>query len=226
MGKRLPMKRPVSTYLDSDDGLHPLDTAQYYEWWYLDARFNNGYSCVLTWHWRNEFLSPHIPTIQLFIYTPEGKRFIGLEAVDEKECEASRDRCHVKMGNSYLREEAGRYKLAMHARNVGCELEFSAIVPGWKGGNGSFPGGSLGSAWAGWVIPCPRAKVHGKLFIKGQEIAVTGDGYHDHNWGDTDLYNLFKGWYWGRLNDPEYTIIFSCTTTLKNEAKPLSLIHI
>jgi len=215
------MQRPVSTYIDSDDGLHPFENPEYYEWWYLDARFDNGYSCVLTWHWRNEFLKPHIPTIQLFIYTPEGKRFVGLDAVDIKDCSAGRDSCDVKMGASYLRQENGVYKMSMYARNVGCELAYEGILPGWKAANdGHFPGGKLDRGWAGWVIPCPRAKVEGKLVIKGQEIPVSGDGYHDHNWGDIDLYDLFKGWYWGRLNDPKYTIIFSCTTTLKNAREP------
>jgi len=214
------MQRPVSTYVDRDDGLHPFENPEYYEWWYLDARFDNGYSCVLTWHWRNEFLKPHIPTIQLFIYTPEGKRYIGLDAIDIKDCSASLEQCNVKMGSSYLRQEQGIYKMAMHARNVGCELVFKGTLPGWKSGNGNFPGGALSKGWAGWVIPCPRAKVEGKLFIKGEEIKVKGDGYHDPNWGDIDLYDLFKRRYWGRLNDPRYTIIFSCTATLKDALEP------
>ncbi len=214
------MQRPVSTYIESDDGLHPFENPEYYEWWYLDARFDNGYSCVLTWHWRNEFLKPHIPTIQIFIYTPEGKRYVGLDAIDPQECFASQERCDVKMGASYLRQEGDSYQMAMHSRNVGCELVYKGTIPAWKSGNGNFPGGVLSKGWAGWVIPCPRASVEGKLFIKGIEIPVKGDGYHDHNWGDIDLYDLFKGWYWGRLNDPKYTIIFSCTRSLKDTVEP------
>ena len=49
------MQRPVSAYTDRDDALHPYANPAYYEWWYLDARFDNGYSCVLSWHWLNEF---------------------------------------------------------------------------------------------------------------------------------------------------------------------------
>lgn len=213
------MQRPKSTYTDRDDGLHPYDNPDYFEWWYLDARFDNGYSCVLTWHWRNEFLKPHVPTIQIFIYTPEGKRYVGLDAIDPKECTASEKYCDVRMGSSFLRQEGNVYVMAMRSRNVGCELKFEGTIPGWKYGEGMLPveGKNIVEAW---VIPCPRAKVEGKLFIKDKEIPVKGDGYHDHNWGNTDLYDIFHGWYWGRLNDPKYTIIFSNTTALDGKILP------
>jgi hypothetical protein len=208
------MQRPVSTYTESDDGLHQYNNPEYYEWWYLDCRFNNGYSCVLTWHWLNEFLKPHIPTIQIFVYTPEGKRYVGMQAIDPKECHASRDYCDVKMGSSYLKQEGKVYKVSMHSKGIGCELTFEGTLPGWKTGDGLTLLGDRGSMVEGWVIPCPRAKVTGKLFIKDQEIAVSGDGYHDHNWGNADFWDVFKGWYWGRLNDPKYTIIYTYHQTL------------
>ncbi len=47
--------RYESIYHDKDDGLHLHKGDGYYEWWYFDAQFDNGYSCVLTWHWRNVF---------------------------------------------------------------------------------------------------------------------------------------------------------------------------
>ncbi len=208
------MQRPTTTYKDSDDGLHPYPDKDYYEWWYLDCRFDNGYSCVLTWHWLNLFIKPHIPTLQIFVYTPEGKRYVGMDAVDPKDCHASEKICDVKMGSSFLKQEGKVYRMSMHSRNVGCELTFEGTVPGWKNGDGLMLPPDKNNIIEGWVIACPRAKVEGKLFIKDQVIDVKGDGYHDHNWGNKDLYDLFRGWYWGRLNDPKYTIIFSNTQIL------------
>jgi hypothetical protein len=34
----------------------------------------------------------------------------------------------------------------------------------------------------GWVAPFARASVEGTLTDGGQEIQVTGIGYHDHSW--------------------------------------------
>ncbi|PKN65796.1 MAG: hypothetical protein CVU54_18530 [Deltaproteobacteria bacterium HGW-Deltaproteobacteria-12] len=214
------MQRPASTYTDRDDGLHPLSNSDYSEWWYLDGRFDNGYSCVLTWHWLNQFIKPHIPTIQIFIYTPEGKRYVGMEAIDPKNCHASETICDVKMGSSYLKQEGTIYKMAMHSKGIGCELTFEGTVPGWKHGDGLMVPAGTNNTIAGWIIACPRAKVSGKLFIKDKVIEVQGNGYHDHNWGNTDLYDLFKGWYWGRLNDPKYTIIYSNTQLLDESWLP------
>ena len=213
------MQRPTGSYTDRDDGLHPYAGRDYYEWWYLDSRFDNGYSCVLTWHWRNMFIVPHVPTIQIFVYTPEGKRYVGMEAIDLKDCSAGEQACDVKMGSSFLRQEGGVYRMSMHSRNVGCELTFERTVPGWKTGDGLMPVAESGVI-EGWVIPCPRARVEGRLFVKDRVIDVRGDGYHDHNWGNVNLYDIFAGWYWGRLNDPKYTIIFSYTQDLKGGRLP------
>jgi predicted secreted hydrolase len=214
------MQRPTTTYTDKDDALHPYSNPDYSEWWYLDCRFDNGYSCVLTWHWLNQFIKPHIPTIQIFTYTPEGKRYVGMEAVAPKDCHASEKICDVKMGSSYLKQEGKVYKMAMHSKGIGCELTFEGTVPGWKHGDGLMLPADKNDIIEGWVIACPRAKVKGKLFIKDQVIDVKGDGYHDHNWGNKDLYDIFRGWYWGRLNDPKYTIIFSNTQILDGNWLP------
>jgi hypothetical protein len=208
------MLRPITTYTDRDDGLHPYSDPDYSEFWYADCRSDNGYSCVLTWHWINQFIKPHIPTIQIFVYTPEGKRYVGMEAVDPGDCHASEKICDVKMGSSYLKQEGKVYKMAMHSRGIGCELTFEGTVPGWMHGDGLMIPAGTSDIIEGWNIACPRAKVEGKLFIKDKEIAIRGDGYHDHYWGNKDLYDIFMGWYWGRLNDPKYTIIFSNTQIL------------
>jgi predicted secreted hydrolase len=214
------MQRPISTYVDQDNGLHPYPDKDFYEWWYQDCRFDNGYSCVLTWHWRNSFLKPHIPTLQIFIYTPEGKRYVGMEAVDPNDCHASEKICDVKMGSSYLKQEGKVYRMSMHSKNVGCELTCEGTVPGWKKGDGLFFPADNILIIEGWVIPCPRGKVEGKLFIKDQVIDVKGNGYQDHSWGNASLYDVFAGWYWGRLNDPEYTIIFSYIEDLSGNWLP------
>lgn len=208
-----------SDYQDSDDGLHPDEGDNYYEWWYFDAQFDNGYSCVLTWHWRNAFLKPHIPTIQLFIYTPEGNRHVGMAAVKPEECTARHDRCNVRMGESFAREENGLYKVKMHAKGVGAELVFRNLLPGWKPASGFMYHSA--SAEQGWVIATPRSITEGNLYIGDKVIPVTGRGYHDHNWGTVNLYECFRGWYWGRLFDPTYTVIYAWMLPLtENKATP------
>ena len=194
-------------YRDADDTLHPCGNPEYYEWWYFDARFDNGYSCVATFHWRNPFTSPHIPTVQVFIYAPDGKRHVGMAAIDPNECSSSPEKCDVKMGGNFARLEDNGYAISMHTRKCGVDLTYSRKVAGWKQ-NGDGYLYNDGEKKQGWIIAAPRSDVSGTLRIEGSRIPVTGHGYHDKNWGNFNIDDCFKGWYWGRLYDPVYTLIY------------------
>jgi hypothetical protein len=217
-------KQSLTGYKDRDDGLHHHGGEGYYEWWYFDAQFDNGYSCVLTWHWRNAFLKPHIPTIQIFTYAPDGKRHIGMAAVKPEECKAREDRCDVQMGDSFCRQEDGAYRVTMHAKGVGAELVFRNLLPGWKPASGFIYRSK--AAEQGWAIAVPRGEVEGNLYLGGQVIPVKGRGYHDHNWGSVNMYECFQGWYWGRLFDPTCTLIYAWMLPLKEAEKSLPFLYL
>ena len=52
-------ERSPSGYQKRDDGSHIYHNEEnYYEWWYFDASFDNGYHLVATFHYRNMFLRP------------------------------------------------------------------------------------------------------------------------------------------------------------------------
>ncbi|MBN1375692.1 MAG: hypothetical protein JXA01_06020 [Dehalococcoidia bacterium] len=213
---------PVTQYQDKDDALHPYPGDGYYEWWYLDAQFDNGYSCVITFHYRLVFAEPHMPGIQLHIYTPDGKNVVTFKPFDVKDCIASEERCDVKMGNNFVRQEKdGSYKVFIRTRRAGAELTFKNILPGWK------PDGSAAlldeaGAVQGWCVPIPRGEVEGTLYIGETPVKVKGNrGYHDHNWGNCNMHDYFKGWYWGRLYDEKYTLIYGWVYPMDEKA-PIS----
>ena len=195
-------------YTDKDDALHFYPGEKYYEWWYLDAQFDNGYSCVITFHYRLLFMTPHIPAVQLHIYTPEGKQHMGFKAFDPKDISASEEFCDVKMGSNYVRQEGGVYHVYARTRRAGMDLTFKNILPGWKSSNKGLY--QKNDNIQGWVVPVPRGEVEGTLYIgETEEVKVKGNrGYHDHNWGNTNIDEAFSGWYWGRLYDDKYTLIY------------------
>lgn len=197
----------VPQFQDRDDTLHPYDKPEYYEWWYFDARFDNGYSCVATFHWRNPFTQPHIPTVQVFIYSPDGKKHVGMAAVDIKECSSSPHKCDVKMGANFARQEDNKYVISLHARKCGVDLTYHRKIPGWKQ-NGDGYLFNDGEKKQGWVIAAPRSEVKGTIHIDGADIPVSGLGYHDKNWGNANIDDCFRGWYWGRLYDTDFTLIY------------------
>lgn len=40
-----------------------------------------------------------------------------------------------------------------------------------------------------------------------ETFELNGNGYHDHNWGNTNIRKLINHWYWCRANVGHYTII-------------------
>jgi hypothetical protein len=213
---------PISVYQDKDDAMHPYPDEKYYEWWYLDAQFDNGYSCVITFHYRLVFSEPHIPGVQLHIYAPDGKNVVTFKPFDPKDCNASTDHCDVKIGDNFVRQEKdGTYKVSVHTRRAGADLTFKNILPGWK------PDGSAtlldkDGAIQGWCVPIPRGEVEGTLYIGETPIQVKGNrGYHDHNWGNSNMHDYFSGWYWGRLYDDKYTLIYGWVYPM-NKKDPMS----
>lgn len=203
-------------YTDRDDGLHPYDSPGYYEWWYFDAQFNNGYVCALALFWRRH-TGPHCPSVEIDIHAPDGRKVHADEVFDSGAGRAAEDRCDVAIGSSYARQEGpDLYRVVVRSDKAGVDLVFRRRVPGWK----VSPTGLLiddASGKQGWVNAVPRADVEGKLFFEGKQVPVRGLGYHDHNWGSVEMGKSFGGWVWGRVFDPKYTLVYGWLMPLQAE---------
>ncbi|MCX7634668.1 MAG: hypothetical protein N2Z74_02860 [Syntrophales bacterium] len=194
-------ERNPTHYQRRDDGSHIYTQGDYYEWWYVDCSFDNGYHAVFTYHYRNHFLNPIIPTTQLMVYGPDGSQTARFAVWKPEETYACPDWCHVHMGDSWLKDLGnGRYEMSMFIGDIGARLSMENIVPGWKLGSGfNYKNEETGKV-AGWVVPVPYARVAGELCLPGKKLAVTGSAYHDHNWGNMRLHEICSSWYWGRVH--------------------------
>jgi predicted secreted hydrolase len=216
-------ERNPTNYQRRDDGNHLYKSDEYYEWWYLDASFDNGYHIVLTFHYMNGFLKPMAPSIQLMIYKPDGTQTAGYAISKLDEIYAGADYCDVRMGNNWLKDMGdGRYELFMVINGVGARLTLKNIVPGWKLGTGfNYKNEETGRV-AGWTVPVPYAKVTGELYLKNETLPVKGVGYHDHNWGNYRCHQTFSGWYWGRIHKDEYALDYGWVLPRDPEAPVFS----
>ena len=206
-GSSAPSLTPPGGWQDSNDALHPDDSEAYYEWWYLDARFDNGYTCALTFFWRQRVEQYHIPLVMIDVYQPDGTQVSGAEPREQSECKASREKCDVVMGKDFLRQEGDDYKLSMRTKEASAELTFHRKVPPWKWSkDGLIVDDATGKQ--GWVNAIPRGDVEGKLWIGDEVVNVSGQGYHDHNWGNADLPASRAGWGWGRMYDEKFTYVY------------------
>jgi predicted secreted hydrolase len=204
-------ERNPTNYQRRDDAHHIYTGDEYYEWWYVDCSFDNGYHMVMTFHYRNEFLDPIISTIQLMIYGPDGKKTARYAVCKPEETYAGADWCDVRMGEGNRIRDLGngRYELSMVIGGIGARLSLRSIVPGWKLGTG-FNYKDEETGWvAGWAVPMPHAEAEGELYLKEGTLRVKGVAYHDHNWGNYRFHKTFSAWYWGRVHHGDYAVDYA-----------------
>lgn len=217
-GKRGAERNPVN-YERRDDGSHICENEEeYYEWWYLDASFDNGYHAVVTFHYRNMFLNPIVPSVQIFIYKPDGTKIAKFELIDHSQAKADPDRCHVIMGDNWIIDHGDCYEMHMLINGVGAHLTLHNKTPSWKPGAGFNYRDEKEGRTAGWVVPVPHAKVEGELYLDGVPMKVNGTGYHDHNWGNYYCWRIFKSWYWGRMHNDIFTLDYGWVLPREDDA--------
>lgn len=206
-GGKLGAERNVSRYQSRDDASHIHHNAEeYYEWWYLDAAFDNGYHFVTTFHYRNAFLKPMVPSIQFFIYKPDGTKIERYDLIKPEEATAHPDYCDVRMGGSFIKDMGDHYEICLQIGSMGACLKLKTLSPSWKPGNGQLYLNPDTGTTFGWSVPVPNGAIEGELYLKDETIKVKGHGYHDHNWGNCFMHSLFENWYWGRIHDDKFCV--------------------
>jgi hypothetical protein len=200
-----------------DDACHEFSSDECFEWWYLDASFDNGYSLVTSWQMANmKYQGALMPfrLIEFAIYDPQGKKTAVLPTFKADNYSASKRSCDVTMGRNHLKGDYPRYDIDFLEGDLGCSLSFENLTQGFR----EPPEGTMyfsrnPDRYIGWAIAQPKAKVTGKLIVKGNEIPVTGAGYHDHNWGNCPIPDLYNFWHWGRFLSTDYTFVYAVGET-------------
>ncbi|MFX1281063.1 MAG: hypothetical protein ACFFA3_17060 [Promethearchaeota archaeon] len=211
--------RPITP---KDDALHiDMGKKGTREWWYFDARLDNGYTVV------GFFRAKHERTgktgVEITIYKPDGKKVQNVIDYPHSTLIASKEIPDVQIGNNFIKvdytsKELPIYEIFIDEGEFGFHLKYSAKVHGWKPGEGYIEFGK--SKQFGWVIALPRAEVEGFIKVDGETIQVKGIGYHDHNWLNFNFALIIDYWYWGRIYSSEgSTVIFAyikCNKRMEN----------
>ena len=137
-----------------------------------------------------------------------GDPIVAIGRYDRATYRAETDRCWVKIGECLAMDAGNCYRLDLRQGRLAAELTFWPTLPGWKAGTGHLLADPTNSRHFDWIVPLPRARVEGTLSVDGRPQQVTGEGYHDHNWGNVYLPSAFRGWTWGRIMADDWTLIF------------------
>ncbi|HEY74534.1 MAG: hypothetical protein DRJ03_25410 [Chloroflexi bacterium] len=197
------------TQLDpAEDGAHQLPGDKFFEWWYFDAHFDNGYHLVVALHPLLFNVSSRPAVIAVHLYGPGGWKAVEVAAFRPSETVSAVGRCDVRLGGSRAWDAGSHYSVRIEQGSIQAELEYQKEIEGVQTGTGGLFMDPTNERSFHWIIPLPRARVSGYLWIDDQRIAVSGVGYHDHNWGNLDLYQVVRRWSWGHVIADRHTMIF------------------
>jgi len=180
------------------------------EWWYFDARLDNGYTVVAFFRAKHERSGK--TGVEITIYKPNGEKIQNVYDYQRSDLKASHELANVQIGKNYIKvdhsnEKFPKYEVFLDEGEFGLHLKYTAEVPGYMPGKGYTKFGNLGEF--GWVIPLPKAKVEGTIKVHNENISVKGIGYHDHNWITLNMIKIVDYWHWGRFYSENFTVVYA-----------------
>ena len=191
----------------SEDGYRTTGESNEFEWWYFDTKLNNG-AVFVCYFYKVHFLKDKY-FIGLNYNDDKGEDIFLIKYFNKNEVQFSSDSCNVRMGNNYIVGNLDHYEIKLDPddfEGFGVELSLKSNLKPYRPKDGII---KAGDDYFAWLAAVPDGTTKGKIIIDGINKDVRGDGYHDHNWGNTPLQKLFDGWIWFRGKVEENTIIAS-----------------
>jgi predicted secreted hydrolase len=205
-----------------DDAFHGRGNLPFIEWWYFDAKLDNGYSLVLGVQVLNIF-ARGIVTTRLTLYDKESILLKNYEKYFLRDLSASSDIPSVYIeGNQVILgsydavNDRFVYNVNIQNPESSVSLQFVGCTKGWKRQQQT-------GDW--WAVILPRANVTGTITINNTTMNVNGTGYHDHNWGIGARVAMHFGWFWGTCSSTNYTVTWAEIQTTRLTQIPIMVLN-
>jgi Hydroxyneurosporene synthase (CrtC). len=203
-----------NTVEEWEDGIRTDGTPGTYEWWYFDSHLNGGSNLVIAIHTKDDMDSSfpeYKPFVTFELNTADGKSYNERVDFTKESFYASKETCNVHAGACTFIGNLHEYHIHFENENVTADVELTGSVPSWRPETGYMMFGDQGMYFA-WLPSVPRGDVKADIVMNGGHTHYTGNGYHDHNWGNVPMISLIHDWYWGRAKIGDYTLISSYIT--------------
>jgi len=205
-----------------DDAFHGRGALPFIEWWYFDAKLNNGYSLVLGVQVLNIF-ARGIVTTRLTLYQQGDVIMKSYEKYFLRDFSASADipsvfveGDQIILGTYNSSNDRFVYNVTLKTPEGAISLQFVGLTKGWKRQQQT-------GDW--WAVVLPRANVTGTITRNDVTMNVAGTGYHDHNWGIGPRIALHFGWFWGTCSSSTYTVTWAEIRTTRMTGVPIMVVN-
>lgn len=179
------------------------------EVWYFDGTMEDGSKYMVGYRPKGieGMQKPEdSPYINLYIKSPEGKEFRDAASYTAEEGYFSTEMCDVKAGSHWCKGDFKTYDMYYEPiHGVGLELHYEALTEPFRQGTGINVFGDNDEFYH-TDLAVPKNKVTGRLFYDGEWHEISGFGYHDHQWMNTNHMTLYHHWFWGRMYTDKYTV--------------------
>lgn len=180
-----------------------------YEWWYFDARLDNGAKLVVAF-FTKDHTAPNgglAPRIALDLYLPDGRAINKIVDFDPAEFTASTAGCDVQIAGNRFVGDLHTYRVTVTLDEVSVDVTLTGQTQPWRPATGHTFYGQQEQKTFAWLPSVPSGQVTVTYAVDGEATTVDGQGYHDHNWGNVSLLSVLNNWYWGRGSAGPYTFI-------------------
>lgn len=212
-----------------EDGRRTTGGKGSYEWWYFDAHLEDGSSAVIVFYTK-DFVQAHkniTPTISLNIDRPDGTKIVRRIEYKASEATYLEDSCHVQIGKSYFKGNLKEYQIHFEGEGLVIDATLTRTSNSWRPKTGHVVFGEQEENYFAWVVPVPLGHVNFEYSLGEEQKKLTGNGYHDHNWGNVSMMELFNHWYWSRAQVGPYNIIaFDMITEKKYNKESIVMLNI
>tara|TARA_Y100001935_G_C17293422_1_gene504766 strand:- start:376 stop:1476 length:1101 start_codon:yes stop_codon:yes gene_type:complete len=188
-----------------EDGRRSSSQNGEYEWWYFDSKLDDG-SVIVAYFWTLKAFKD-IYYIGVNYNHPDGTNYKKIKFFKGKDVFIEKSKCDLKYKDNIFEGDLKNYIIKIDPDDFdgfGFDVKLSSTIPSYRPQDGII---SAGDDFFAWLAAVPNGNVSGTLTYNDSTKEITGDGYHDHNWGNIPLQRLFDDWVWFRGTVDNYTII-------------------
>ena len=161
------------------------------EWWYLSLLVGG---VVPHGRWGGQVLLTH--------RTPEGRYETLEQSVASSLISFDTARADLRLGESRVEQRNGEYRVVVNLPSDALRMELNVIPSRYH----YFPPVQLreGEYQSGYAVAALRGTASGRMCRRGSCRAVSGQAYHDHNWG------VWRDvtWEWGAASGPRLSLLY------------------